>query len=369
MVDRNWILGVVLGGALAASIAAEERQRLLVVHQDEGVLTVLDPADGRLEGAIRVGVGAGQVAVSPDGRRAVVTNRGTAHGGSSVSLVDVEGQRLLRTIPLSLEQHRPGAGRVTIEHHRPAGVCFTRDPRRVLVTCEVGPALLLIDLEEARVVGAVELGQVGPGRILLDREGRRAFVANSGSGSVSVVDLGRRHVLATIETGGGARGLALHPAQDQLWVTNYETNSISVVSTSSLEEVFEFPVGACPVGLTFTLDGARALCVNQQESSLSVFDTAQRRLLGEVKLERLDEAAAEARPLGEHQSGFGRSSLPSAILLTPDGCTAWVSLSRSDRVAELDVGALEIVRYLETGARAPLGLAWAEYEDDVAHAK
>lgn len=366
---KNWILGAAMVGALAASSAAEERQRLLVVHQDEGVLTVLDPVSGAPEGTIRVGLGAQQVAVSPDGRRAVVTNRGTEQGGSSISLVDVEGQRLLRTIALTLEQHRPEVGRVTVEYHRPAGVCFTRDPRRVLVTCETEQALLLIDLEEARVVDAVELEQEKPGRILLDREGRRAFVANEGAGSVSVVDLGRRRVVATLETGGGARDLALHPTLDELWVTNYGNNSISVVDTQTLEEVFEFPVGACPAGLTFTLDGARALCVNQQEGSLSVFDATQRRLVGDVKLERLDEAAAEARPLGEDQTGFGRSALPSAIRLTPDGRTAWVSLSRSDRVAELDVESLEVVRYLDSGARAPLGIAWAEYEDDVAHAK
>jgi YVTN family beta-propeller protein len=366
---KQGVLSAAIWCALVTGVGAEERQRLLVTHEEEGVVTFLDPTSGEALGKVRVGFGPHEIVVSPDGRRAVTTNYGLAQGGSSLSLVDVEGQRLLRTIPLTLEVHQPDLGRVTHTFHRPHGICFTRNPTRVLVTCESEQALLLVDVEEGRVLAAIDTDQELSRQVLLDHGGRRAFVSNQASGSISVIDLRRRRLVEVLATGGGAQGMALHPVKDELWVANFETNSISVIDTKTLEETWEFPCGTCPVRLAFTADGARILCVNHGGGSISVFDTESRHLVREIGLAKLDDEQAAARPLEPEQQGFGRSALPVSLCLSPDGGTAWVTCGRSDRVAELDVAALEVRRYLETRAREPLGLAWASFEDDVARAK
>ena len=362
---RGWLCGAML----AVGAVAEERQALLIVHQVEGTVSFIDPVLGTTMGSVRVGLGPREIAVDAAGRRAVVTNYGLEQSGSSLSVLDIEHQRLGRQIQLTLDEHVPDVGKVTRTFHRPHGLCFTKHPDRVLVTCESDQALLLVDIEEGKVLAAIDTGQDLSRLVLLDRTGERAFVSNVRSGSISVIDIGRRRLVETLETGGGAQGMALHPTRDELWVANFETNSISVVDTQTLEEKIEFPCGTYPVRLAFAAEGQQVLCVNYQVGSVSVFDTESYKLVQEIRLEKLTEEQAAARPLPPEQQSFGRSALPVELRLSPDRTTAWVACSRNDRLAEIDLETLEVRRYLDTGGRQPEGMAWVSYEDDVMTAK
>ncbi len=365
----RWVQCAAFCVALAAGAGAEARQRLLVVNQAEGVVTVLDPTGGEVLSTIRVGLGPHEIAVSPDGRMAVVSNYGLEQSGDSLSVIDTENQRLLRNIPLILEEHRPDLGLVTRTFHRPSGLTFTRDGERVLVTSEDEQVLLLVDISAGRVLAAIETEQTLSGQVLLDRDGKRAFVANSGSGSISVIDLGRRRLIRNLETGGGSQGMALHPSKDELWVANSETNSISVIDTQTLAELAEFPCATDPVRLAFMPDGSALLCVNRQEGSVSVFETENHRLLHEIRL-RKREVNVDEDPVAVSQpSDLRRSCEPTSIQLAPGGLTAWVTCSRSGLLAELDLRAFTVRRYLETGSEIPLTVAWSGFEDDVKRAK
>lgn len=367
MIERmmRWLFPGLL---LAAAVGAEEREALLVVHGGDGSVAFLDPHSGVSLAIVRVGIGPHEIAVSADGRRAVIANYGHRQGGSTLSVVDLDRQRLQRTITLSLEQNQ-GGQRVSRTFHRPHGVCFTKDQNQVLVTCESEKSLLLVDLEEGRVVDAIDTGQELSHMVALSHDGRRAFVSNKLSGSISVIDLSRRRTVQVIETGGGAQGMALHPVKQELWVANVETNSISVIDTQSLEEVAEFPCGTYPVRLAFTPDGARVMCVNYQAGSLSVFDSERRRLVREVKLERVSEEQALERPLPAHRQGFGRTPLPVGLLMSADGSRLWVACSRSDQVVEIDANTYEVLRRIKAPGAEPYGLAWSSFKDDVTSAK
>jgi YVTN family beta-propeller protein len=367
MIERimRWLLPGLL---LAAAVVAEEREVLLVVHSGDGSVVFVDPVSGEPQATVRVGIGPHEIAVSADGKRAVVANYGHRQGGSTLSVVDIERQRLQRTITLSMDEIQ-GGQRVKRDFRRPHGVCFTKDPNLVLVTCESEKVLLIVDLEEGRVVDAIDTGQELSHMVLLSRDGRRAFVSNKLSGTISVVDLSRRRTVQVIATGGGAQGMALHPLKDELWVANVETNSISVIDTQALEEVAEFPCGSYPVRLAFTPDGSQVVCVNYQAGSLSIFDSDKRRLVSEVRLERVSEQLALERPMPAHRQGFGRTPLPVGLLISPDGARAWVTCTRSDQVAELDLATQKILRYIKAPTREPYGMGWSSFEDDVTSAK
>lgn len=357
----------VVGGVLIATLAVgEERERLLVVHVGDGTVAFVDPVSGVQESVVRVGAGPHEVALSKDGKTAVVANYGNEHAGSSLSVIDVASGRLTRTIMLT--RQGPGQGAATVTYHRPNGICFMRDQRKVVVTCETENVLLLVDVVEGRVVTAIDTQQEFSHSVLLSRDGRKAFVANRTSGSLSVIDLNRRRVVKIIETGGGAQGMALHPTKDQLWVANIETNSISVIDTNELEEIHEFPCGSYPVSMAFTPDGRRLLCVNYQSGSVSVFDTETYRVIKEIDFMKVVGAAAKERPLEPAQRRFGRSALPIGIALRPDGRTAFVTCSRCDHVAEIDLERWKITRTFEVGSQ-PEGLAWSSFEDDITSAK
>src|SRR5512134_2972088 len=73
----------------ASSCAGAET--LLVVRKSADALDFIDPGSGLRLASVAVGFAPHEVAVAPDGRRAVVSNYGSRERpGSSISIVDLE---------------------------------------------------------------------------------------------------------------------------------------------------------------------------------------------------------------------------------------------------------------------------------------
>lgn len=351
-----------------AALNDDWRDSILVVSALEHALIMQNPTSGEREAFFRVGLSPTDVAVSPDGLTAVVSNRGMRISGTTISVVDLYATKLVRTIPLVATSKRSGPGarpgrEETRGYHRPTGITFIGDKPRVLVSCAIEGALLLVDLIEARVIGDVVLDADDAQNVLVDHSGEFAYVANQGSGTVSVVKLDRMQVVGSIDVGGGPRGMALHPTRDEIWVTNTQTNSISIIDLETRDEQMEFACGAMPSDIVFTPDGAHALVANMQEGNVSVFDTDTRRIRTLIELDRVSHAQAKLRPV-EMPGHFGRSPLPTRILINPEGTHAWISTRRDDQLHEVDLSTWQVVR--KTGApTAPTCLAWSRVPRDV----
>ena len=88
--------------------------------------------------------------------------------------------------------------------------------------------------------------------------------------------------------------MALHPLADEIWVTNAETNSISIIDLETRNERVEFACGAMPVDVCFTPDGARAIVTNMQEGNVSIFDASTLRTERLIELDRVSEDQAKS---------------------------------------------------------------------------
>ncbi|TFV58898.1 hypothetical protein E4P42_10400 [Mycobacterium sp. PS03-16] len=73
----------------------------------------------------------------------------------------------------------------------------------------------------------------GPSGVVLSGDARRAYVVNTGSNAVSVIDTASNTVVGTIEVGRSPLSLTLNPTGDRLYVTNAEDNTVTVVDTVS----------------------------------------------------------------------------------------------------------------------------------------
>ncbi|MEM1448880.1 MAG: YncE family protein [Planctomycetota bacterium] len=341
----------------------DPQRSLLVVSSAEHALAVQDPITGNRTAYFRVGTGPSSVAVSSDGRTAVVTNRGTRISGNSICVVDLYATNIVRTIPLEVNEQRADGSVRRRSYHRPSGAVFLNDQPRVLVTCAVEGALLLVDLIEARVIGDVvlEADQSDSLNVVVDHTGRYAFVGNRASGTVSVVKLDRMRVVETIDAGGSPQGMALHPTRNEIWVTNTTTNSISIIDADERDERLEFACGAMPVDVAFTPDGEHALVLNMQEGNISVLETESLRVRTLIDLNRVTPAQAKERPV-ETPAAFGRSPLPSQIVVDPSGERAWVATQRDDRITEVDLKRWRLRRSIET-MREPVCLEWSDVDD------
>ncbi|HKH47735.1 MAG TPA: beta-propeller fold lactonase family protein [Thermoanaerobaculia bacterium] len=330
---------------LAGLSGVVQAATLIVANKAEATVSLVGLPEGKVVATLPVGTGPHEVAVSPGGKLALVANYGgpgPAGAGSTLTLIDVPGAKVLKTIDLG-------------EYRRPHGMVFL-DERRALVTSEVNKALLEVDVEAGKVTGTVPTGQDVSHMVAVTPDGSRAFVANIGSGSVSAIDLkGKKH-LKNIATGNGAEGIAVTPDGKQIWVANRAADTVTVIDTASLEVLGSQPSAAFPIRAEATPDGKRVLVSNAKSGDLSVFSTADRTLERRILLE-LTAKETDGRMMGD----FGNSSVPIGIEIAPDGKRAYVAHANADQISIVDLESWKRVGSLTAG-KEPDGMGYSKLD-------
>ncbi len=331
----------VLGALLAAFIAwPASCETLLVANKSDATVDFLDPASGEKRATLPTGEAPHEIAVSPDGRTAVISNYGSRQApGSTLTVVDIAAAEVTRTI---------GLGR----HSRPHGLAWLSN-EALAVTAEGSAHLLVIEPLSGRIRAEVETAQQISHMVAVT-EGR-AFVANLGSGTVTVVDLTSGAKLADIATGDGAEGIDVAPDGSEVWVANRAADTLSVIDPASLEILATVPCPGFPIRVRLTPDGSRVLVSAARSGEVVVFDRAKRRELVRKQLDLSTVEGFEDRLFGDR---FGDSPVPVGLVVSPDGRTAWVAATQADAVVVVGTENL-VVKGLLTAGREPDGMAWA----------
>ena len=336
------VAALVAGGDAMADRAAATGT-LVVLNKAEASASLIDLATGKVAATVKTGEGPHEVAVSPDGERAVVTNYGGQGApGSSLTVIDVRGGRALRTLQLG-------------PYRRPHGIQYAPGGRDLLVTSEDSKALLVLDAASGRVRRRIDTGQQVSHMVAVAPDGRRAYVANIGSGSLTVADLAAGKVVATIPTGAGAEGVAITPDGRSVWVTNREADTVSVVDTATLKVVVQLPAPSFPIRVQITADGRRAVVSCANSGEVRFFDVVKRAEVGRLAMPAR-AASGDGRLFGDK---FGGSPVPIGIVLppTPPG-RAYVAGAHADEVVAIDIPSRKVLTRLRAG-REPDGLGWS----------
>jgi len=327
----------VLAGVCAPGAGAET---LLVVRKSDNALDLVDPGSTLRLASVEVGYAPHEVSVSPDGRRAVVSNYGTREQpGSSLSVIDMTEPRELRRI---------GLGR----HTRPHGVAWFA-PERIAVTAEGSGHLLVVDPDAGTLLAEIATGQQVSHMVVVSRDGTRAYVANIGSGTTTAIDLTAARKVADISIGKGTEALALTPDGSELWVGAREAGEVAVVDTRSLEVASRLSIPGVPIRIAITPDGATALVTCAGSGEVVSIDVRSRQQTGKHRLEMAPAPAAAARPMARLAPG---SALPVGLALSSDGGTAYVAATMADQVVVLETHGLRPLRAIRVGGE-PDGLA------------
>ena len=313
---------------------------LLVANKSDDTVDLLALESGKSLATLETGHAPHEIAVSPDGGQAVITNYGDRSApGSSLTVVDLSKKKVLRTIDLS-------------NHKRPHGVVWL-DDARVTVTAEGSANLLVVDVKKGTVDAAISTGQEISHMVAVHSGTSRAFVANIGSGSVTVVDLSAEKKLKDVVTGEGAEGIAVRPGTDEIWVTNRSADTLSVIDADSLEVVATMPSKGFPIRIAFTPDGNRALVSAAQTGEVVLVDASARRELRRAKLDLTTAPDAAQRLFGDR---FGKSPVPVGLVMAAYGKSAFVAATQADAVVVIDAATLEVINVLKAG-REPDGMA------------
>lgn len=344
----TFLATALLGGALAAGLAAapgapdqtvapRHGPVLAVVNKPANTLSLIDLGPGRLVATIPTGAGPHEVATSRSGRWAVVTDYGTQVPGSTLTVVDLDRREVVRTITLA-------------ENPRPHGITFLPDDRTVAVSSESSRSVVLVDVVEGVVRRSVPTGQAQSHMVVISPDGKRAYTANIGPGTLSAIALDGSGTPRTLKVGTMTEAIAITPDGKQAWIGSNNTGKVYMVDLERWAVADSLQTNGFPYRIAFTPDGATALVTNPEAGEIQVIDVLTR--------SRTTTIPARGGPLG--------------IAVAPGSITAWVTLAETGAVMELDLRVNTVRRTFAAGPGpdgiAIAGLATADQHHDLAQA-
>ena len=322
------------------ALSARGADLLIVLNKSDNTASILDAKTGAARATVRVGKAPHEVEVLADGKTAAVSNYGTREdAGRTLTLIDIGRGTAIATVALP-------------EGARPHGLKALSDGR-LLVTAEGLKELFVVDPKARRVAMRIPTARETSHMVAASPDARRAYVANIGSGSVTVVDLAEGKVVKDIPTGEGAEGIAISPDGREVWVTNRGADTVSVLDTKTLAIAATLKVPQFPIRVKLTPDGKRALVSCARSGDVAVFDAATRK---EIKRIAIDREAVPGSADRLFSTRFGKSPVPVGLLIAPDGKRAWVASTNADVVSAIDLEALTVVSRVTAG-KEPDGLA------------
>jgi YVTN family beta-propeller protein len=186
--------------------------------------------------------------------------------------------------------------------------------------------VLLLDASTLATRGTIPVGD-GPAEVTFDSSGAYAFVANTGSDSVSILDATSGALLGTVPVGGAPVG-AWPGSDGRMYVDNETGKSISVIDPATRSVVSTLSLGFTP-----------AMAAIAPNGQLWVTDTDNGKLV-------FFDAASSAK-LGELATGTGAH----AFVFSADGAKAYVTNQLGGTVTVVDAATRTALKTISVGAK------------------
>ena len=323
MIIRSLALVLVIATTVIAS-AQLPSPALLVLNKDDNTLAIVDPATNKIVGTVPTGNAPHEVAASSDGRFAYVANYGSDHPGNSLSVIDLNTRKETRVDVTPLQ--------------RPHGIAYADG--KVYFTAELSKAIARLDPQSLKLDWLLGTGQNLTHMLVLTKNVNPIFTANIGSNTISMIEkhpTGRDQWTETvIPVGKGPEGCDLSPDGKEFWAANSGDGSVSVIDVAARKVVQTIAVGTKHSNrLRFTPDGKLVLISDAETGDVVVVDASSREVTKRVNL--------------------GKMAL--GILIVPDGSRAYIALAAEDKVAVFDLKTLSKTGEIPTG-KDPDGMAW-----------
>jgi VCBS repeat-containing protein len=314
----------------SASAAPSSSGRLLVANKGDHTLSVIDPETGKtLASVAENGVTGHEVAASLDGTRAYVPIYGSGGvggsgtNGSLLRVIDIARGEIVGTVDF-------GKG---VRPH-----CVQVGPKtgRIYVTTELLQAITVIDPVSLKVIGTIPTGRPESHMLALSQDEKRGYVVNVGSGTISILDLEKRELVAVVPVSSDCQRIAL--STDGRWVFTADQTQprIAVVDTEKQKVADWIALPSTGFGTTTTPDGKWLIVTLAHANQLAIIDLATRKVVHTLDLPRS----------------------PQESVARPDGGAVYVSCDSARQVAEIDPQTWTVKRLFQAGPVAD-GLAWA----------
>jgi len=308
---------IVLLLSLLLSALAASADTLLVANRGGSTITLIDPASMTSLGTVTVGTDPHEIAVSPDGARAYVSNYG-GQQGTTISIVDVASRTKIKDVPIA-----PLRG----AH----GILFNSG--KVWFTSETTQQVGRYDPAADKVDWSGSTTQTGAHMLAVKSDGSMVYTANIGSGSASIINVAAgttKVVPATTQV----EGIALSPDERELWVGSRAAGGIAIIDLATETRVATISSGLPAYRLVFSPDGKFVLAPRGPQ--VVVYDAATREQVRAIDVE----------------------GLPLSIIFSRDATLIYVAAANPHRVYKIELASGKTLGSADV-APVPDGLALA----------
>lgn len=325
-ISRGWLAALVLLLVAPKFTAAQTPSpALLVLDKEDNMLSIIDPATLKTVARIPTGEAPHEIAASDDGKLAFVANYGARTPGRTLSVIDLAAQKELRRVDL-------GALR------RPHGIAFAEG--RAWFTAEENKSIARYDPASNQVDWLLGIGQNRTHMLVFSKDGTQLFTSNIQSDSITLLQRSSDPSgwnATNIAVGKGPEGGDVSPDGREFWAANSGDGTISIIDVPAKKVAQTLDIHTKRSNrLKFTPDAKLVLVSDLSGNELTILDASSRK-----EIKRLN--------LGHN---------PEGILIVPDGSGAYVALAGDKTVVVLDLKTLEVTARISTG-NGPDGMAWA----------
>jgi YVTN family beta-propeller protein len=249
---------------------ANYREYAYVTNGDSNTVTVLDVVNMRFDREIAVGQRPVALAVSPTRNEVYIVNSGAAGAAGSVSVVNAENNSVAATIQV---------------HRAPVSIDINPAGTLAYVANSASNTISVLDLKARREIAAIGTGEE-PVAVRLSPDGKTLAVANRKAGSISLIDPVARQLRAVFDGCPGAADLVILPDSSKVFAACSAGHQIMILALArsaappsaanpqplaarpdSLETLLD--VGQAPVQLALKPDGGEIFVSNALSNNIS----------------------------------------------------------------------------------------------------
>lgn len=312
---------------LLAAVCATAQEKLLVVHKLDDSFGIYDATSGQLETKIPVGRKPHEFALSADEKIAFVTNYGVdtwnteETGGNTITVIDLLARKAIGEINLG-------------DFRRPHGI-ERGTSGRLYVTTDLPAALHIIDAKKLKILYSIKLTSKLPHMVCVSSDERKAWTADAGSGTVTLVDLSYRRQSKSFAIGGVPMGVALNADEKRLFATTQSGNEVVWIDAVANTIRRRLGVPGGPARLRLSPDGRRLFASLILSGEVAVLDPH-----AFLEVKRV--------PVGQRVEG---------LIVDPAGEYLYVSAQGENHIMKLSIPTLEKVLVIDApGKPDPLHL-------------
>jgi len=226
------------------------------------------------------------------------------------------------------------------ENARSNGIVAFPESNKVVLIDYSNNNLSILNIENNRIEKKIQTKQILSNLVVLHPNKTFAYVTNIESNSVSVIDLTKNKVIKIIPCGLGTESIAITPDGSEVWVTNIKDNSITIINTSTYKITDTLITGNEPLELKFSIDGKYCLVANANDGTIFIFEQKSKKNIKTIHIHGKETVLERI---------LYHTPRPENIIMHPNGLYAFVANANANKIEIIDMKKFTIVSTIETG--------------------